>query len=139
MIALDTNVLVRFTNKTDAHFPAVSRRIEELADEGHDLVIAAQSIYEYWCVATRPAEVNGLGLSVAQTERAVQLILGAFKLLPDPPDLLHRWLYLCIRYEIKGLVSHDARVVAWMISHQIDQLYTLNGDHFERYEEIDLV
>ena len=46
-IALDTNVLVRYTNQADAHFRAVSERIDGLVDEGHDLVIAAQSIYEY--------------------------------------------------------------------------------------------
>ena len=90
-------------------------------------------------MATRPITRNGLGLSIEETEGAVLLLLQAFVLLPDPPDLLDRWLYLCIRHQVRGLVSHGARIVAWMISHQIDQIYTLNAGDFDRYDEITLV
>jgi hypothetical protein len=35
----------------------------QLGNEGHELRVVPQVLYEYWSVATRPAENNGLGFT----------------------------------------------------------------------------
>lgn len=138
-IAVDTSVIVRYTNRTDAHFHEVHERIRELHAAGHELSIAPQSVYEYWAVATRPSSANGLGQTIDDTERALLLILRAFVLIPDPPDLLDRWLYLCRRHQVMGRNAHDARIVAWMLGNRVDQLFTRDRGDFARFDEITLV
>lgn len=106
-IALDTNILIRFANRDDAAHPAVRGRIETLLKAKHMLCFPAQCVYEYWAVATRSRErENGIGLTIDETQRSIKALLRVFFLLPDPPDLLTRWLYLCTRHRVEGLASH---------------------------------
>jgi predicted nucleic acid-binding protein len=94
---------------------------------------ANQSLFEFWVVATRPLEVNGLGMGAHQARGEVLGILNAFSLLPDPADLLERWLDLCVRHSVCGRPAHDARLVAVMLAHGITHLLTLNPGDFARY------
>lgn len=136
-ILLDTNIVVRNSNRTDVQHEQVAARLRQLVSDGVELCIAAQSIFEFWVVATRPVDVNGLGLSPSETRQKIEVILEAFSLLPDPQDLLSTWLNLCERHAVCGRPAHDARLVAWMVLHKIDRLQTLNPADFLRYGEID--
>jgi len=57
---LDTNVLLRATNKASSQHAATVQSMAALAAQGHDLVVAPQVLVEFWAVATRPLEANGL-------------------------------------------------------------------------------
>jgi hypothetical protein len=87
-------------------------------------------------VATRPTQVNGLGLPPTEVKRKVDQLLLAFELLADPVDLVSRWLALCERYQVAGRPAHDTRLVALMGAHSVTHLLTLNTADFQRYAEI---
>lgn len=66
-ILLDTNILVHNAISADLQHPQVAAFLRKLVQDGAELCIASQSLYEFWVVASRPISVNGLGLSAAKT------------------------------------------------------------------------
>jgi len=136
-IFLDTNIIVRSTNRTDALHESVAEHLYRLSDAGAEFCIAPQTIYEFWTVATRPVDRNGLGRDPADARRDIESIRKAYTLLMDPPYLLDRWLDLCSNYGIRGKPSHDARLVVFMFAHEIRRLLTLNPGDFARFAEIE--
>jgi predicted nucleic acid-binding protein len=68
-ILVDTNVVVGFVARGQPrHAPATSAVNRLLADD-HELFLVPQVCYEFWVVATRPQDDNGLGLSHADARR----------------------------------------------------------------------
>lgn len=110
-----------------------------MIDGGDELYIAPQVLFEFWVVATRPAERNGLALEPGVARQKADEFLAAFSLLPDPLDLTARWLDLCTRYSVRGRAAHDARLVAWMLGHEMKRIVTRNADDFSRYSEIECI
>ncbi len=135
-IFLDTNIILRNAIRTDPQHARVSASLQRLVRGGWELCIGVQNVVEFWVVATRPTNVNGLGLSPAQARQEVTAIMAAYTLLRDPPDLLERWLDLCSRYSVSGRTAHDARLVALTLAHGLTHFLTLNGADFARYSEI---
>src|SRR5436190_2232870 len=107
-----------------------------MVEAGQELCIGAQNLMEFWVVATRPVEVNGLGLSPLEARAAINDLLASYTVLRDPPDLLERWLELCTRYAVSGRPAHDARLVALMLAHGVTHVLTLNSSDFTRYVEL---
>ena len=101
-------------------------------------VIVPQILYEYWVVATRPQEVNGLGLDVASAERAVAEWMTVFKLLLDERGVFGHWRDLVSAHEVKGKNAHDARLVAAMPRHRVTTLVTFNTPDFARFTGINV-
>lgn len=135
-VALDTNVVLRVKNRNDPMRDAILRTLESLARRGAEPVLSAQSLFEMWAVMTRPAEANGWGFTPAQALAQTEETLERLAVLPDPPDLVPRWLHLCTRYEVKGRAAYDARLAAFAVGHGIRDLVTLNEADFRRYDEI---
>jgi predicted nucleic acid-binding protein len=54
----------------------------------------------------------------------------------EPDSLARTWLDLVTRYEVKGKQTHDAKIVASMLSLGITHILTLNPQDFARYAEI---
>jgi predicted nucleic-acid-binding protein len=59
----DTNLLVRAAQDGHAMQDVALSAIEALLDEGQELFLARQNLVEFWVVATRPVERNGLGMT----------------------------------------------------------------------------
>jgi predicted nucleic acid-binding protein len=55
----DTNVLLRAAAAKSAHYAVAVESIKRLLARGDEVFLAPQAIVEFWCVATRPVEVNG--------------------------------------------------------------------------------
>ncbi|MDQ3813713.1 MAG: PIN domain-containing protein [Armatimonadota bacterium] len=116
-ILLDTNIVLRNATEDDPQHRLVAQTLDHLLEQDYELCIGIQNVLEFWVVATRPRDVNGLGLLPAEARQEVTLILDTYDLLSDPPDLLVRWLDLCTRYAVSGRAAHDARLVAPMLAH----------------------
>ena len=129
---LDTNVLVGSISDTRQAPVQEAIRSELLRDS--ELCVAPQSIYEFWSVATRPPNTNGLGLDAEEAYRMVARIRTTFTVLPDPPELLEIWLQTCRAANVLGRPSHDARLVAWMRGHGINRILTFERNRFARYD-----
>jgi predicted nucleic acid-binding protein len=135
-IGMDTNILIRNAVQSDPQHVPVSEALERLVTDGWELCIGVQSVYEFWVVATRPTDVNGLGLSPEQARQEVSVITGTYTLLRDPPDLMEGWLDLCSRYAVSGRPSHDTRLIALMLAHGVTHFLTLNPTDFTRFTAI---
>jgi predicted nucleic acid-binding protein len=90
-------------------------------------------------VATRPVEVNGLGLSAAGAERDVAKLLTRFHLLRDERRVFELWHRLVVYHKVSGKNAHDARLVAAMNRHGVTRMLTFNCDDFKRYDSIEVI
>ena len=66
-ILIDSNVLLRSVEAGHVHYQSSVEAIDILRRMGHELTIVPQNLYEFWSVATRPLENNGLGMSPAES------------------------------------------------------------------------
>lgn len=138
-ILLDTNILLRLAQPTSPLHPAAVDAMIRLEDIGTTKCLVPQVIYEYWAVATRPVENNGLGMSVAQVAQSVQQALAEYPLLRDERGVFRRWLPLVTTHDVKGKNAHDARLVAAMQRHGVTNLLTFNGADFARFPAISVL
>jgi predicted nucleic acid-binding protein len=141
MILLDTNVLGRMTDSTDPQCAASRRAVHVLLVQREVLIIVPQNLYEFWAVATRkpgapPGGQNGLGMTSNQASLWLLYFQRRFKFLPDRADLVDRWHALVKTLDIKGLESHDARLVAAMQTHGIARILTFNANDFKAFSVI---
>lgn len=127
---LDTNIILRFTDSDSAEYELINNVISQILVEGGQCLITAQVITEFWVVATRPITVNGLGWTVEKTEEAVQMLINQFDLLEETPAIFPQWLSLVTSYKISGKRTHDVRIQAVMLTHNISHLLTLNPQDF---------
>lgn len=130
MILLDTNLLGRITDSADVQCEAARSAIHTLTSKGERLGIVPQNLYEFWAIATRSTNANGLGLATDQASQWLVFFQRRFLLLPDREDLPARWHDLVRMRGIKGSRSHDARLVAAMQCYGLTRLLTFNGADF---------
>lgn len=113
--------------------------IETLWLRGDLPALTTQNLIEFWAVATRPAEANGLGWTPAETKARLDALTGQFHFLEDTPDVRGQWLALVFVCEIRGKKTHDARLVAVMKVHGVTHLLTFNRDDFKLFSGITLM
>jgi predicted nucleic acid-binding protein len=130
---LDPNVVLRDVIAADPQHPQVRAALQRLIGNGWDLCLAPQNLIQFWVVATRPPAVNGLGLTPDEVREKSERLMQSFLFLPDPADLIPRWLRICHGHAVLGRQAHDARLVPFMQAHAIDHLITLNESDFARY------
>lgn len=131
---IDTNVLLRDSDANSTQHTMARAALKTLESQSARLIVAPQNLIEFWAVATRPANVNGLGLTTVQAGASLASFKAAFTLLPDSPDVLPTWERLALQYGVQGKQTHDCRLVAFMLVHGITHLLTFNAPHFRRYE-----
>jgi len=138
-ILLGTNVLCRLAQRGHPQHLVSESSLFKLRDNGHELCLVPQVLYEYWVVATRPTEQNGLNMSSANVDTAMNCLIDMFSLLLDERGVFPIWRELVRQYGVKGKNSHDARLVAAMKRHGLQHLLTFNPDDFRRYEGIEIL
>lgn len=136
MIQLDTNILLRSKDINSQEYPFVIQKISQLISDGNVLVISPQNLYEFYAVATRPTRANGFGMDENAVMEEIENLTETYLLLPETQDIFYHWKELAKKYAVKGKTTHDTRLVAFMLSHQIEKLYTLNVSDFVRYQDI---
>jgi predicted nucleic acid-binding protein len=129
---LDTNVLVRLANAADALHAEASRAVVELHRRGGELHLTPPVSIEFRNVATRPAALNGLGLTTAEAEAQAAGFEAKFPLLAESPDIFPAWKALVGALGVIGKQVHDARLVAVCQVHRVTHLLTFNVSHFVR-------
>lgn len=131
---VDTNILLRITRRSDPQHKLVDTALARLAGQGTTLYYTHQNIAELWNAMTRPIDRNGLGLSIAETEREVRVIEGGMVLLPDNEAVYREWRRIVVRYTVSGVQVHDARLAAAMYVHSVSHILTLNVADFSRFD-----
>ena len=129
---LDTTILGRLANATDAQYAVAAHAVLELHRRGEVLHLTPQVLIEFRNVATRPVAVNGLGLSAADAEAQAGTFEKRFSLLADSPDVYPVWKSLVSALGVIGKQVHDARLVAVCHIYGVTHLLTFNLPHFVR-------
>ena len=130
---VDTNVILRFADRSHPLHITIRTAIRRLRSEGHQLQIAPQNCVEFWNVATRPIDKNGFGLTPIEADRLLRLIERLFPILVDLPAIYTEWRRLVVTFGVSGVQVHDARLVAVMKANNITHILTLNATDFLRY------
>lgn len=136
---LDTNVVLRFCNPSDEQHSLATDAVSLLLARGDECFLAPQVIVEFWVVATRPIDVNGLGWNVEQTRNIIDEFCNYFPLLEESSQIFPNWLDLVTANKIMGKRTHDARIVAAMLAHRITHILTLNPKDFKFTSSIIIV
>jgi len=129
---VDTSILVRLANFADGFHSTASQAVLELHRQGQVLHVTAQNLIEFRSVATRPATVNGLGLTSGVASTKSEAFGMLFPLLEETPDIYPAWKSLVTAGGIIGKQVHDARLVAVCQVHRVSHLLTFNTAHFLR-------
>jgi predicted nucleic acid-binding protein len=136
---LDTNIILRFADTHSSEYEIINNAIFQILLQGGQCFITPQVLIEFWVVATRPVAVNGLGWTPEETERAVQMLLNQFEWLEETPDIFRLWLSLATTHKISGKRTHDLRIQAVVLAHNISHILTLNPKDFVTVEGITII
>jgi predicted nucleic acid-binding protein len=77
---VDTNVLLRSAQETHSMHTSSVEAVRILLEQGETLCIVPQNLIEFWVVAARPIEVNGLGLLIADALNELEQLKNCFVL-----------------------------------------------------------
>lgn len=83
LVLVDSNVLIRAANVDDPDYSIAVESVAQLERQGHRPALVPQCCYEYYVVATRPAERNGLGLEPSAAIQDIADYLEVFRILRD--------------------------------------------------------
>ncbi|NET46279.1 type II toxin-antitoxin system VapC family toxin [Okeania sp. SIO2B3] len=136
---LDTNILLRASDPTSSNYQLAVDSVFLLLNQNHECLLTAQVLIEFWVVATRPIEVNGLGWTPERTRQQINILISQFALLSENGAIFTYWLELVITHNIRGKRTHDIRLLAVMKSHGINCLLTFNPEDFITIPEIKIV
>jgi predicted nucleic acid-binding protein len=118
--------------------PEARTCVRTLLRRKQSVSIVPQILFEFWVVATRPIDNNGLGLSVENVRRKVEKAESFFTLRLDTQPIYREWLRLVEVYRVSGVNGHDARIVAAMKIHGLTHLVTFNVGDFKRYDSTEI-
>jgi len=127
---LDTNIILRGSDQNSPNHSLVRDSVNEIIQRGENCLITSQVLIEFWVVATRPIEVNGLGWTPQKTHQEINRLLSLFPLLEETPEIFLQWLHLVANHNIKGKRTHDIRLLAVMVVYKIPYLLTFNPKDF---------
>lgn len=127
---LDTNVILRASDPASETHSLAAESVFLLLTENHECFLTAQVLIEFWVVATRPIEVNGLGWTAERTRQQIDWLTSELSLLAEKPEIFTYWLELVTAHSIKGKRTHDLRLLAVMKAYQISNLLTFNPEDF---------
>lgn len=138
-VFVDTNILLRAIEVGDPMHEAAVRAVAGLLTAGEALVVTPQIVAEFWSVATRPRERNGIGLTPDAAGAELEQIHAFFTVLPESRDVYDIWRDLVTRHGVSGVAAHDARLVAAMKVHGITRILTFKRSDFARYPDVEVV
>lgn len=136
---IDTNILLRLSRLDDPRHQVIKAALKDLNGRGAGLYFSLQNIAEFWNVCTRPAEHNGYGLSIAETNKFVEQLERTMTFLPDTERVYSIWRQLVLAKNVRGVQVHDARLAAIMQAYGLTHILTLNQPDFLRYTNIQAI
>ncbi len=135
-VLVDTNILLRSVQPNHPLCSQATHAVSKLIRQKDSVFFCAQNIAEFWNVATRPAERNGLGLSAEEALQEVANIEKLLTLLPDVPAIYSAWKQIVALHKVQGVKVYDARLVGIMSVYAVDSVLTFNSADFERFGNI---
>ncbi len=138
-IQADTNIILRSVQPAHPHYQSAVNAVKYFLANGDRVYLIPQNIIEFWNVATRPIDKNGLGWTPAKTDAEISRLETILTVLPDVQAIYQEWRKLVLQHSVIGKQVHDARIVAAMNVHKITKLLTFNAKDFKRFQNIALI
>lgn len=135
-VLVDTNILLRSVQPNHPLCSQATHAVSKLIRQRDAVFFCSQNIAEFWNVATRPSERNGLGLSPEEVLREVGNIEKSLTLLPDVPAIYSAWKQIVSDHKVQGVKVYDARLVAIMSIYTVESVLTFNSVDFERFTNV---
>jgi len=135
---VDTNVLLASTDTGRLHHRAAVAFLEEGLSGRQRIFGSGQVFREYLVVATRPVEVNGLGLTTAAALANLSEFQRCVQILDENPDVAALLSALVKAHRLKGKRIHDANIVATMRAHGLIRIRTDNPADFKAFKDIEV-
>lgn len=135
-VFLDTNVLLTATDRARPAHEDAKTIVAEARRRGFSLFVSGQILREYLVVATRPQDVNGLGMTVADAIVNVDSFCRRLACCDETEAVSRRLQQLVRELGLQGKRIHDANVAATMQTHGIDVLITDNPNDFSSFPEL---
>jgi predicted nucleic acid-binding protein len=135
-VLVDTNILLRSAQPTHPLCAQATHAVSKLIRQKDAVFFCSQNIAEFWNVATRPADLNGLGLSHEEVVQEVSSIERLLTLLPEIPAIYPAWKEILKDNKVQGVKVYDARLVAIMNVYAVESILTFNTADFKRYSNI---
>ncbi len=132
-VFIDTNVLLTATSPQRALHAHAVRVLNDWPNRGIPLCTSGQVLREYLVVATRPAELNGLGLGTSKALENVNAIRARVRFLNENRAVFARLRALLDDVDCSGEQIHNANVVATALCHGVQRILTSNTQDFERF------
>ena len=139
ILFIDTNVLLTATDELRSQHHEAQRLITESGPHGLHLAASGQILREYLVVATRPREVNGLGLNVRDAVANVNEFLRHLHLYEENEEVSRRLRGLALVHRLHGRRLHDANIAATMSAHGVRLVVTQNTTDFAAFDGIEIV
>lgn len=130
---LDTNVLLSFGDS------AAREIVYKLFEAGYEPRLTFQNLAEYWSVATRPREVNGLGLNPGKVNDRIKQLINAFPLILESEKSVQLWMELCAEHQVSGKKVHDFKLAAIALSNEVDTIVTNNVGDFRPIQKLNVI
>jgi predicted nucleic acid-binding protein len=132
-VFVDTNVLLSATAPQRALHQAALTVLDDWPSQGTVLTVSVQVLREYLVVATRPVEVNGLGLTAEDALANVAAFRSRMRLLAENEQTWDRLRSLIATCGCGGKQIHDANIVATALTFGVTRLITANAGDFARF------
>ena len=131
--AVDTNVLLRLSERSHPHFKPYLALAAVCFFWGTTYLTIRMALGEFWNACTRPLDRNGFGRSVGETRQLLESIQRRMTLLAETERVCVVWQHLLFTCEVRGVQVHDAHLAAVLEVHGVTHLLTFNGADFKRY------
>lgn len=133
---IDTNILLAACDASREAHPVCLNLLEGGLSGEWSLFASGQIFREFLVVATRPVEVNGLGMSPTDALANVAELSRCLRLLEETASVSRRLRELVRRHNLQGKRIHDTNIVATMIEHGLKRIVTSNPDDFRLFAEL---
>ena len=91
LVLMDSNILLRGAQSSHPQYQVAIDAQIELRKRGAIPCLVAQNLIEFRAVATRPAGVNGLGMTQAAADADIARFKSLYPLFTDEPAILTEW------------------------------------------------
>lgn len=129
-LLVDTNILLSATDTSRMAHSACIELFALAPKAGVHFVTIGQVFREYLVVATRPIDVNGLGLGPDQAVRNVAAFRTRLRMLPESEEVHSQLIKLVEAHSLRGTRIRDANILAGVQVHHVDVLVSDNVDDY---------
>jgi predicted nucleic acid-binding protein len=138
-VLLVTNILLRSAQPNHPLWSVATHAVAKLIRRKDEVFFCPQNVIEFWNVATRPPEKNGLGFSSEMVFQEIATIEKSIVLLPDIPTIYIAWKRIVSAHKVQGVKAHDARLVAVMNVYSVEAILTFDALDFQRFTTITVI